>query len=75
MRRFLPDTFAPAYEAAHVDISTTKLLLNHTWPGSDVTDGCMGGDDEHTRKCVEQTAAFLLGKAKAMAHAGAVKAS
>jgi integrase len=59
----LRDTFATACKASKVDRFTTKLLMNHALPAGDVTDAYMGGDDEHTRACVERIAAFLLNKA------------
>jgi integrase len=59
----LRDTFATACKACKVDLFTTKVLMNHRLPETDVTEGYPGLDDEHTRKCVENVTAFLLSKA------------
>jgi integrase len=65
----LRDTFATACKSCKVDRFTTKLLMNHALPETDVTDGYMGADDEYTRGCVERVTAFLLAKAGVTADA------
>lgn len=67
------DTFATACLEAGVGTFEKKILMNHTLPQSDVTEGYQRPSTEHMRWCIERVAAFLLGKAGQTAHSGAAK--
>ncbi len=66
------DTYATAALEAGVDPLSLKILMNHTLPETDVTEGYMRPSLEHLRRCQEKITAFLLDKAGVTAVAGRI---
>jgi integrase len=63
----LRDTFATACLESGVGFTETKVLMNHSLAGGDVTQGYQRPSMEHLRGCAEKVAVFLLGKAEVAA--------
>lgn len=55
----LRDTFATAADEAGLSRQAVKLLMNHTLPKGDVTEGYIRNSEEHMRACIERVAEFL----------------
>ncbi len=66
------DTFATAALEAGVDPLSLKILMNHTLPEGDVTEGYIRPSVEHLRACQEKITAFLLDKAGVTTVAGRI---
>jgi integrase len=58
----LRDTFATAGHEARLHPLDLKILMNHTLPAGDVTEGYIRPSVEHLRESAERIAAFLLGR-------------
>jgi integrase len=58
----LRDTFATAGHEARLHPLDLKVLMNHTLPAGDVTEGYIRPSVEHLRESAERIAEFLLGK-------------
>lgn len=58
----LRDTFATAGHEARLHPLDLKVLMNHSLPAGDVTEGYIRPSVEHLRESIERVAAFLLGK-------------
>lgn len=71
----LRDTFITACLEAGVGMFERKILVNHTLPSDDVTEGYQRPGDEHLRGCVEKVAKFLRAKAKVDEHGRALRAA
>jgi integrase len=60
----LRDTFASAAHEARLHPMDLKVLLNHSLPGGDVTEGYIRPSIEHLRGCAERVAEFLLARSR-----------
>jgi integrase len=56
----LRDTFATAGHEARLHPMDLKILMNHTLPAGDVTEGYIRPSVEHLRESAERIAAFLI---------------
>ena len=56
----LRDTFATAGHEARLHPMDLKILMNHTVPAGDVTEGYIRPSVEHLRESAERIAAFLM---------------
>ncbi len=61
----LRDTFATAAHSAGVDQLSLKVLMNHSLPGGDVTEGYIRPQDARLRDAAERIAALLVERMKA----------
>lgn len=58
----LRDTFATAGHEARLHPLDLKVLMNHSLPAGDVTEGYIRPSIEHLRECIERIANFLLAR-------------